>query len=95
MVTVGLSGPAIAAIAASTVFGSRRIRTFSADPRTPQLAELAELAGPVGPVASGAIVPVIDGVHPLADIASAHRAFEAGGVLGRQIVRVSPPGDVA
>ncbi|MEV6850814.1 NAD(P)-dependent alcohol dehydrogenase [Actinoplanes sp. NPDC051411] len=87
MVTVGLSGPAIAAIAASTVFGSRRIRTFSADPRTRQLAELA------GQVASGAIVPVIDGVHPLAGIASAHRAFDAGGVLGRQVVRVSTSED--
>jgi NADPH:quinone reductase-like Zn-dependent oxidoreductase len=89
MVTVGLSGPAIAAIAASTVFGPRRIRTFSADPRTAQLAELAEQ------VASGAIVPLIDGVHPLADIASAHRAFDSGGVLGRQIVRVSAPDDAA
>jgi len=82
MVTVGLSGPAIAAIAASAVFGSRRIRTFSANPRVAQLAELAEQ------VASGAIVPVIDGVHPLADIASAHRAFDKGGALGRQVVQV-------
>jgi len=85
MVTVGLSGPAIAAIAASTVFGSRRIRTFSANPRTAQLAELAEQ------VASGAIVPVIDGVHPLADIASAHRAFDKGGALGRQVVQIVRP----
>jgi NADPH:quinone reductase-like Zn-dependent oxidoreductase len=85
MVTVGLSGPAIAAIAASTVFGSRRIRTFSANPRTVQLAELAQQ------VASGAIVPVIDRVYPLADIASAHRAFAKGGVLGRQIVCMSGP----
>jgi NADPH:quinone reductase-like Zn-dependent oxidoreductase len=82
MVTVGLSGPAIAAIAASTVFGSRRIRTFSANPRTAHLAELAEQ------VASGAIVPVIAGVHPLADIASAHRAFDKGGALGRQVVQI-------
>ena len=82
MVTVGLSGPAIAAIAASTVFGSRRIRTFSANPHTAQLAELAEQ------VASGAIVPVIDGVHPLADIAKAHHAFDKGGALGRQVVRI-------
>jgi NADPH:quinone reductase-like Zn-dependent oxidoreductase len=84
MVTVGLSGPAIAAIAASTVFGSRRIRTFSANPRTAQLADLAEQ------VASGAIVPVIDGVHPLDDIASAHRAFDKGGALGRQVVQIVP-----
>jgi NADPH:quinone reductase-like Zn-dependent oxidoreductase len=86
MVTVGLSGPAIAAIAASAVFGSRRIRAFSADPRTAQLAELAEQ------VAAGAIVPVIDGVYPLEDIASAHRAFDQGGALGRQIVRITESG---
>jgi NADPH:quinone reductase-like Zn-dependent oxidoreductase len=91
MVTVGLSGPAIAAIAASSVYGSRRIRTFSADPRTAQLAELAEQ------VAAGSIVPVIDGVYPLADIASAHRAFDQGGALGRQVVHTnaSPGGATA
>ncbi|WP_092546353.1 quinone oxidoreductase family protein [Actinoplanes derwentensis] len=82
MVTVGLSGPAIAAIAASTVFGSRRIRTFSADPRTAQLTELAEQ------VTAGRIQPVIDGVYPLADIAAAHRSFDKGGAWGRQVVRV-------
>lgn len=82
MVTVGLSGPAIAAIAASTVFGARRIRTFSANPHTAQLAELA------GQVASGALRPVINGVYPLDDITSAHRAFDEGGVLGRQVVQI-------
>ena len=86
MVTVGLSGPAIAAIAASAVFGSRRIRAFSADPRTAHLNELAER------VAAGAIVPVIDGVYPLADIASAHRAFDKGGAFGRQVVRIAESG---
>ena len=45
MVTVGLSGPAIAAIAASVVHGPRRIRTFSANPLTAHLNNLAELAG--------------------------------------------------
>ncbi len=86
MVTVGLSGPAIAAIAASAVFGSRRIRTFSADPRTAQLTELTEL------VTAGAIVPVIDGVYPLTDITAAHRAFDRGGAVGRQMVQISEIG---
>jgi NADPH:quinone reductase-like Zn-dependent oxidoreductase len=85
MVTVGLSGPAIAAIAASTVFGSRRIRTFSADPRTAQLTELAEQ------VAAGTLRAVVGGVHPLADIASAHRAFDKGGAWGRQVVQIADP----
>lgn len=35
MITVGLSGPALAAITASSVHGARRIRTFSANPDAP------------------------------------------------------------
>jgi NADPH:quinone reductase-like Zn-dependent oxidoreductase len=88
MVTVGLSGPAIAAIAASSVFGSRRIRTFSADPRTAQLDELAEQ------VANGMLRPAVGGVYPLADIASAHRAFDKGGTWGRQVVQVAEVNDL-
>lgn len=83
MVTVGLSGPAIAAIAASVVHGPRRIRTFSANPRTAQLNDIAELA------ASGALRPVVDGTYPLADIASGHRAFDKGGAMGRQVVTIT------
>ncbi|MFD9739463.1 zinc-binding alcohol dehydrogenase family protein [Umezawaea sp. NPDC059074] len=82
MTTIGLSGPAIAAIAASTVHGSRRIRAFSANPDTVLLNDVADL------VATGALRPVVNGVFPLADIASAHRAFERGGVVGKQVVTV-------
>jgi NADPH:quinone reductase-like Zn-dependent oxidoreductase len=83
MVTVGLSGPAIAAIAASAVHGSRRIRTFGADPRTADLRELAGL------VAAGAIRPLVAATFPLGEIAAAHAAFARGGVLGRQVVRTA------
>lgn len=83
MVTVGLSPSALAAVALSAVHGSRRIRTFSADPRTADLDALAVH------VASGALRPVVDGVHELADIAAAHRAFDLGGVLGKQVVGVA------
>jgi NADPH:quinone reductase-like Zn-dependent oxidoreductase len=82
MVTVGLSGPAIAAIAASTVFGSRRIRTFSVNPLTPHLAELA------AQVTAGALRPVVDAVFPFEDIAAAHRSFARGGALGKQVVQI-------
>ncbi|MFJ8935913.1 NAD(P)-dependent alcohol dehydrogenase [Streptomyces sp. NPDC102365] len=82
MVTVGLSAPALAAIAASSVYGSRRIRTFSANPDTALLRELA------GHVTTGALRPVIDSVYPLADIAAAHKAFERGGTAGKQVVTV-------
>ncbi|RMB82597.1 NAD(P)-dependent alcohol dehydrogenase [Streptomyces shenzhenensis] len=82
MVTVGLSPSALAEIAASSLHGSRRIRTFSANPHTPVLRDLAVQ------VASGALRPVIDSVYPLADIAAAHRAFERGGVVGKHVVTV-------
>ena len=82
MVTVGLSPSAIAAIAASSVHGSRRIRTFSANPETPVLRDVA------AQVTSGALRPVIDRVYPLADIAAAHQAFERGGVVGKHVVTV-------
>jgi NADPH:quinone reductase-like Zn-dependent oxidoreductase len=83
MVTVGLSGGTLAAIAASIVHGSRRIRTFSANFGTALLRDVA------GYVTSRALRPVVDGVYPLADIASAHRAFEQGGVMGKHVVAVT------
>ncbi|MFJ2557747.1 MULTISPECIES: NAD(P)-dependent alcohol dehydrogenase [unclassified Streptomyces] len=83
MVTVALSAPALAAIAASSVYGPRRIRTFSANPDTTVLRDVA------GQVRSGALRPVVDGVYPLADIAAAHEAFERGGVVGKQVLAVS------
>ena len=83
MVTIGLSGPAFAAIAASSVYGARRIRAFSANPDAAVLRELA------GYVTSGALRPVVESVYALTDIASAHRAFERGGVVGKQVIDVS------
>ncbi|MFF3130238.1 NAD(P)-dependent alcohol dehydrogenase [Streptomyces mirabilis] len=83
MVTVGLSAPALAAIAASSVYGARRVRTFSANPDATVLRALADH------VTSGALRPVVTSVHPLADIAAAHQAFERGGVVGKHVVAVS------
>lgn len=82
MVTVGLSPAALVAIAASAVFGPRRIRTFSANPLTPQLDELA------AQVSRGAIRPVIDAVHKLDHSAAAHLAFDRGGALGKQVIQI-------
>ncbi|MGW1716929.1 zinc-binding dehydrogenase [Streptomyces sp. NPDC002156] len=83
MVTVGLSAGALAAIAASSVHGSRRIRTFSANSDTAVLRDVADH------VTSGALRPVVDSVYPFADIAAAHQAFERGGVVGKHVVAVS------
>ncbi|MFJ5984877.1 zinc-binding alcohol dehydrogenase family protein [Lentzea sp. NPDC092896] len=82
MVTIALSGPALAAIAVSSVHGSRRIRTFSANPGYAVLDDLADH------VTSGALRPVVHGVYPLTDIAAAHEAFERGGVLGKHVIAV-------
>ncbi|RSM47016.1 NADP-dependent oxidoreductase [Amycolatopsis balhimycina DSM 5908] len=83
MVTVGLSAPALAAIAASAIHGSRRIRTFSANPGS------AVLDGLAGFVTSGALRPTVHSVYPLTDIAAAHQAFEQGGVMGKHMLAVS------
>ncbi|MFE2846533.1 NADP-dependent oxidoreductase [Streptomyces scopuliridis] len=83
MVTVGLSASALAAIAASSVYGARRIRTFSANLDSAVLRDLAEH------VTSGALRPVVHSVYPLADVAAAHQAFERGGVVGKHVVAVS------
>lgn len=82
MVTVGLSGAALVAIALSSVHGSRRIRAFSANPGRAILDDLA------GYVASGALRPVVSAVYPLAEIGAAQRAFTQGGLLGKQVITV-------
>ncbi|MFB6594482.1 NAD(P)-dependent alcohol dehydrogenase [Streptomyces diastaticus] len=68
---------------ASTVHGRARVRFFSGDPRHCLLTELAGL------VDGGALRPVVDSVRPLAEIAAAHRALEAGGVRGKHVIRVT------
>ncbi|GFH80372.1 MULTISPECIES: NAD(P)-dependent alcohol dehydrogenase [Streptomyces diastaticus group] len=68
---------------ASTVHGRARVRFFSGDPRHCLLTELAGL------VDGGALRPVVDSVRPLAEIAAAHRALEAGGVRGKHVIRVA------
>ena len=66
----------------SRVFGGRRIRFFSAKPDSAVLADLARYA------ASGAVRPTIDTIYPLTRVADAHRAFEAGGRRGKQVVQL-------
>ena len=83
MVTVGLSPQAVVAIAHSTVHGSRRIRTFSANPGRPVLDAVADH------VAAGVLRPVVHRVHPLAEISAAQQAFERGGVLGKHVITVA------
>ncbi|MFD0025029.1 NAD(P)-dependent alcohol dehydrogenase [Streptomyces sp. NPDC058382] len=74
--------PSLTYLLASTVHGSRRVRFFSGNPDTELLTRLARHAE------DGAIRHVVDTVRPLAEIADAHRALEAGGVRGKHVLRV-------
>lgn len=64
----------------SRIHGTRRIRFFSAKPDTKSLSDLAGL------VAQGALRPVVDATYPLSRVADAHRAMEAGGRRGKQVI---------
>ncbi|MFF3172357.1 NAD(P)-dependent alcohol dehydrogenase [Streptomyces sp. NPDC057900] len=72
----------LAYLLASARHGSGRVRFFSGNPDTELLTRLARYAE------DGSIRHVVDTVRPLADIADAHRALEAGGVRGKHILRV-------
>ncbi|MBB5960661.1 NADPH:quinone reductase-like Zn-dependent oxidoreductase [Saccharothrix tamanrassetensis] len=69
-------------VLASTVHGRRRVRFFRGDPHRELLAELTRLTD------NGTLRPVVDRAFPLADIAQAHRALEAGGVRGKIVVTI-------
>ncbi|MFJ6540954.1 NAD(P)-dependent alcohol dehydrogenase [Streptomyces sp. NPDC091385] len=86
MVTIAfdLSRPVVslASIAASAVHGRGRIRFFSGNPQRALLDDIARH------VVRGDLRPMVDTVYPLAAVADAHRALEAGGVRGKYVVRV-------
>jgi NADPH:quinone reductase-like Zn-dependent oxidoreductase len=69
-------------IMGSALQGRRRVRFFSGNPKHDLLAELAAY------VERGDLRPVVDTVHPLAEIAVAHRALEAGGVRGKHVIQL-------
>jgi NADPH:quinone reductase-like Zn-dependent oxidoreductase len=81
MITVAFgSGKAIASIAASAVFGPKRIRTFSSYPDQRLLTDLAQY------VESGAIWPVVDTIYQLRQITDAHRALDESGRRGKLVL---------
>jgi NADPH:quinone reductase-like Zn-dependent oxidoreductase len=84
MVTIAFgSGKAMASIAASTLFGPRRIRTFSSYPDRRLLSELAHY------VESGAVRPVVGSVYPMQRVGDAHRALDESGRRGKLVLNVS------
>ncbi len=75
----------VLSMVASTVHGQGRIRFFSGNAKRRDLDAVAAY------VQRGDLVPVVAGVYPLTEIAAAHRAFEAGGAVGKQIVEIAAP----
>ncbi|WP_406117393.1 NAD(P)-dependent alcohol dehydrogenase [Streptomyces anulatus] len=66
----------------SAVHGRRRVRFFSGNPKHDLLAEVTAY------VEREDLRPVVDTVRPLAEIAAAHRALEAGGVRGKHVIHL-------
>lgn len=84
MIALALNPPVrgLLSVAASAVHGSRRIRFFSGNPDRGLLADLAR------EVSEGRIHAVIDQVHPLEQVEQAHRAAEAHGRYGKQVISI-------
>ena len=84
MVTINFgSGPALAAIGISAVFGASRIRTFAAYPHTALLDDAAAF------VQSGAINPRISTLYPLDRISEAHQAMAAPHSPGKLVLDIA------
>ncbi|WP_199538885.1 NAD(P)-dependent alcohol dehydrogenase [Desertihabitans brevis] len=75
----------LGAIAASGIFGPRRIRFFLGHPTGALFGELREIAE------ARHLRPVVDSVYPLEQIADAHAALESGGVHGKVVVGIGQP----
>ena len=74
----------IAYIQFSRIYGSKRVRFFSAAPLRPAMQDLSAYA------AVGTLKPIVHGTYSLDDIAQAQRPVEAGGGRGKRVVIVSP-----
>lgn len=85
MVAMAMNPPLAGAwsVAASLLHGRERIRFFSGKPDRQLLEQLAV------EIAAGNLRPVIDRVHSLDHVADAHRAAQAGGRFGKQVIAVS------
>jgi NADPH:quinone reductase-like Zn-dependent oxidoreductase len=84
MAAMAIGSPGdLAYLLASRVHGGRRVR-FVQSPPTPEL--LTTLAGYVD---SKSIIPVVDSVYPLDDIAAAHRSLEKSGGFGKRVIEIA------
>ncbi|MEF2976021.1 NAD(P)-dependent alcohol dehydrogenase [Subtercola sp. YIM 133946] len=83
MVTIAFGSPAdVLSIAASTIYGASRIRTFLGQPPLGMIDQLGSA------VRSGAIGPQVGAVFDLDDIADAHRSLAMKSVRGKRVIRI-------
>lgn len=73
----------MAYVSFSRIHGGRRVRYFSAKPETAMLTQLARY------VEERVVRPIVSDVYPLVRVADAHRAFEASGRWGKQIISIN------
>jgi len=84
MGAMAIASPAdVAYLLASRVHGGRRVRFIQAPPTSRLLADLA------GYVDAKSVVPVIEAVWPLEEIAAAHRSLEKSGGFGKRVIQVA------
>ena len=84
MAAMAIASPAdVAYLLASRIHGSRRVRFIQAPPTTQLLTDLA------GYVDAKSVVPVIEAVYPLDDIAAAHRSLEKSGGFGKRVIQIA------
>ncbi|HEY1821806.1 MAG TPA: NAD(P)-dependent alcohol dehydrogenase [Trebonia sp.] len=83
MVAIAAGSPGeFAAAIASVVFGPRRLRAFSDDPRTRDLNVVKDL------IEIGALRPVLGPRYTLDCVADAHRSLAAGGCTGKRVMEI-------
>jgi NADPH:quinone reductase-like Zn-dependent oxidoreductase len=84
MAAMAIGSPGdLAYLLASRIHGGRRVRFVQSPPTAELLTALASYAD------AKSVVPVIDSVYSLDDIAAAHRSLEAGGGFGKRVVQIS------
>ncbi|MFT2816748.1 NAD(P)-dependent alcohol dehydrogenase [Leifsonia sp. A12D58] len=77
------SAAGLATIAASIVFGPRRIRTFAGEPPPGSLACVTSFAETHG------LRALVHGTFPLEDLQDAHRTFDAQALRGKIVITVA------
>jgi NADPH:quinone reductase-like Zn-dependent oxidoreductase len=84
MAALAIGSPAdLGYVLISGVHGRRRVRFVQSPATGPLLADLARY------VDDKSLVPVIEAVWPLDDIAAAHRSLEKSGGFGKRVIQVT------